>query len=227
MFLLRTAATGPPTPSAVKSTRPSGGASSHATSTTLALKFLSIYNEISDIFGEVIPCHAQSQYGGASNLRSVFTPYRTTAFKQGQTGNQESALATPRGVALKKEPLNNDAIELNDGILKRRIPSSLDRIKEVDHRVCFETSIGEINCCLKWKKRKLHETNETFAQQSECHDNEAIRSKKKNIEEEGPSREKSALVKEKVNRLSQKFFKVKRIRLIDLARIPSTTYILV
>ena len=201
----------------MKASRPSGGASS-TTATTSALKYLLIYNEVSDIFGEVIAFHTQFQLTTGNNLRSVFAPYKTVASKLSHPRNQDTSFG-----ALKKEPQVAENSDISQDFLKAR--SSL--LSETPEKTCIrknlETTLGDLHCCLKWKNHRTIQKSNVFDRSDEIDATGPTKNKRRRVDDGKKNfPAKNLMAKEQICKLSRKFFKIQRVRLIDLARIPST-----
>lgn len=228
MFLLRAASCIPSNTIATKPIRLSGGASS-ATATTTVHKYFSVYKDVSGIFGDVIALHVQFQRNVDSNMRSVFSPFKGASSKTGIMVNQDESFVAPNGLVLKREPPTEVAMEIG-GRFSLGAPSLTSKqLESIEVRNSIQTSCGELTCYFKWPKRKIGDTIDIFnGDESNC-EKTTIKSKRRKIDKEESriSREDSNVDKDKIYKQSQKFFKIKRLRLIDLARIPSTTYLLI
>ena len=219
LFLIRTAASSPASPTTPKTNRPSGGAGSVA-ATTSSQKYLTVYNEVSDIFGETIAVHTQLQPNSGNNLRSVFMPYRANTSKVGYTKNQDGGFGT-QNISLKKEPQSDDDSVMNQDFLQGNLSVSETAKK---HYLCssLQTSLGTMNSRVNWRKRRITQSSFVFDQDNVTGTKDSKRIRLQNDDNQGAV----SIDKAQVCKLSRRFFKIQRIRLIDLARIPSTTFII-
>jgi len=217
LFLLRTATSSTTNPS-MKSNRSYGGAGSVATTSPLH-KYFSIYNEVSDIFGEAIAFHSQFRISTANNIRSVFIPYRTAASKVGCTKSQDNGVRA-KNWPLKKEPPSDDANEMDLDFMKDDGAVSEPAAKMFPN-LSLQTTVGTINTTMKWRKRKIDQT--IFEEDNAL----GIKMSRKTRLEDDVHRTTRGGEKYQICKLSQRFSKAQRIRLMDLARIPSTVYIVI
>lgn len=220
LFLIRTAASSPASPTTPKTNRPSGGAGSVA-ATTSSQKFLIVYDEVSDIFGEAIAVHAQLHSNSGNNLRSVFMPYRTNASKLGYTKNQDGGFGI-QNISLKKEPQSDDTNVMNQDFLQGNFSVSETAEK---HYLCssLQTSLGTINSRVKWRKRKIAQSSNIFDRD----DLAGAKGRKRIRLQNDVNQEVVSLDKAHICKQYRRFFKIQRIRLIDLAKISSTAFIII
>ena len=217
LFLLRTATSCTTNPS-MKPNRSYGGAGSVAV-TSSSQKYFSIYNEVSDIFGEAIACHSQLRSSTGNSIRSVFIPYRTVNSKIGFTKSQDIGVRT-KNWPLKKEPQSEEAHEMNLDLMRGgRLVS--EPAAKMYPNLSLPTTLGTINTTIKWRKRKI---DQTIFEEDDAWGIKA--SRKMRLEDDVHGATKGG-DKTQICKLSQRFSKVQRIRLIDLARIPSTVYIII
>ena len=217
-FLLRTAALTPISPINMKTNRSSGGAGS-VPATAPSQKFLTIYSEVSDIFGETIAFHAQLHTSTGSNVRNVFVPYRTISTKLGCSKNQDGGSGI-QNISLKKEPQSDDTDGVNQDVLRDGL-SLTDNVENRDLSSSLQTTLGQVKTRLNWYKRRHPEIGNVFNR-----DDATVNTGSKRIRlESDVNQQIHSYDKAQISKLSRRFFRIQRIRLIDLSRIPSSTYI--
>jgi len=121
---------------------------------------------------------------------------------------------------LKKEPPSDDANEMDLDFMKDDGAVSEPAAKMFPN-LSLQTTVGTINTTMKWRKRKIDQT--IFEEDNAL----GIKMSRKTRLEDDVHRTTRGGEKYQICKLSQRFSKAQRIRLMDLARIPSTVYIVI
>ena len=198
-------------------------------------KYFTIYSEIFDLFNEGLIAHTQFQHVLSSINRSVFNPSKAMMAKQNvakvkdnnfglQNIGSASSFIKVESPAVEERTYKMDFLSRS----QQKNPSDI-KVEKFASYVTYQTSLGVINTELKWRKHSRNK-EKNFHFDNLDHDDEdgPTKAKKRRVSgAEAKPKYRKPFDKELVAKMTRKFSRITRLRLAELSRIPSTTYLII
>ena len=198
-------------------------------------KYFTIYSEIFDLFNEGLIAHTQFQYVLSSINRSFFNPSKAMVAKQNAAKVKDNNFGLQNiGSASSFIKVESPAVE--ERLYKMDFPSRNQqknpleiKVEKCASYVSTQTSLGVINTELKWRKHSLNKEKNFYFEDVDHDDQDGPTKAKKRRMSGAEVRPKyrKQFDKELVSKRARKFNRTARLRLAELARIPSTTYLII